>query len=261
MMIIDAHCHLGFSPQFHLPDASVATLLRIMDHLQIERAIASPLTLLSGLREPGWDEALHAHHESGGRVLLYTVFDPRTPASLDFVRRSAKETAVVGIKIHPSMHQCPADDDRYRPIWEFAATARLPILTHSWCLSDYNPPQKYSQPALFARYVREFPEVALILGHAGGRYEGHLAAVALAQAGPNVYLDLSGDVYGLGLIEYLVARLGSRRILYGSDLTWLDPRPALGMILDAEVSAADKTNILRDNALQVFHLETKELHA
>ncbi len=102
--------------------------------------------------------------------------------------------------------------------------------------------------------------MALILGHAGGRYEGHLAAVALAQASPKVYLDLSGDVYGLGLIEYLVAQLGSRRILYGSDLTWIDPRPALGMILDAEISNADKANILRDNALQVFHLETKELH-
>ena len=60
----------------------------------------------------------------------------RTPASLDFVRQSVKETAVVGIKIHPSMHQCPADDDRYWPVWEFAATARLPILTHSWCLSE-----------------------------------------------------------------------------------------------------------------------------
>ena len=231
-----------------------------MDRLQIERAIASPLALFSGLREPGWAEALHVHRESGGRVLLYTVFDPRTPASLDFVRQSVKETAVVGIKIHPSMHQCPADDDRYRPIWEFAATAGLPILTHSWCLSDYNPAAEHAQPALFARYVREFPEVALILGHAGGRYEGHLAAVALAQASPNVYLDLSGDVYGLGLVEYLVAQLGSRRILYGSDLTWLDPRPALGMILDTEVSGADKTNILRDNAWRLFHLETKELH-
>jgi predicted TIM-barrel fold metal-dependent hydrolase len=260
-MIIDAHCHLGVSPAFHVPDASVNTMLRVMDRLQIERAIAAPLALLSGLQDFGWREAIRAHRESGGRILLYTVFDPRAEGSLDFVRRSAEETAVVGIKIHPAIHRCPADDDRYRPVWEFAATAGLPILTHSWCVSDYNPTQKYAQPDLFAGYVREFPGVTLILGHAGVRYEGHLAAVRLAQAYPNVYVDLAGDVYAQGLIEYLVAQLGARRILYGSDLTWLDPRPALGMILDADISSADKTRILRDNALSVFPWKTKEVRA
>jgi len=254
-MIIDAHCHLGTSPQFFTPDASVSTMLRVMDRLGIDRAIAAPLGLLSGHDERGWREALDAHRESGGRILLYTVFDPCRPGSLEFVRQTAEEPAVVGIKIHPAFHLCPADDERYRPVWEFAAEKRLPILTHSWCISDYNPTQKYAQPALFARYAREFPQVALILGHSGGRYEGHLAAAALARQLENVYLDLAGDCYGLGLVEYLVAEAGAGRILYGSDLTWIDPRTQLGMVLDAEIPSSDKAMILRDNALRLFRMK------
>jgi predicted TIM-barrel fold metal-dependent hydrolase len=257
-MIIDAHCHLGRSAQFDQPDVSVATMLRVMDRLGIGRAIASPLSLLSGYEAEGWQEALAAQRESGGRILLYTVFDPTRSESLEFVRRSLDEPAVVGIKIHPAFHLCPADDPRYRPIWQLAAERRLPILTHSWCISDYNPTQKFAQPALFERYAEEFPHVTLILGHAGGRYAGYLAAAAVARRYANVYLDLSGDGYALGLVEYLVDAVGARRMLYGSDLTWIDPRTQLAMILDADVSASDKTCILRDNAARLFPLAAKE---
>jgi predicted TIM-barrel fold metal-dependent hydrolase len=253
-MIIDAHCHLGAWPQFHVPDASLATILRTMDQLGIARAIAAPLASLIGLAELGFREGLAAYRESRGRILLYAVFDPRWSDSLDFVRRSLQEPAVVGIKIHPAMHEYPADDDCWRGVWELAAERRLPILSHSWCVSDYNPVQKYAQPHLFARYMREFPQVPLILGHAGGRYEGHLAAAALARAHENVYLDLAGDSYGLGLVEYLAAQVGADRILYGSDLTWIDPRTQLGMILDADVPAVAKQKILGETAARLFGL-------
>ena len=38
-MIIDAHCHLGRSPQFHFPDVSVRTMLSVMDQLGIEHEL------------------------------------------------------------------------------------------------------------------------------------------------------------------------------------------------------------------------------
>ncbi len=109
-MIIDAHCHLGVSPQFFIPDASVAAMLRLMDRLGVERAIAAPMPSLLGQAELGWGEGLQAYRESGGRILLYAVFDPLSPTSLAFVRQSSEEPAAVGIKIHPSLAQCPADD-------------------------------------------------------------------------------------------------------------------------------------------------------
>jgi uncharacterized protein len=255
-MIIDTHCHLDDTSRFIVPDASLATLLRTMDRLGIERGINAPALMFTTTPDEGLRQGLAAYRESHGRILLYTLYHPYEPDSLAFVRRSLEEPAVVGIKIHPAVHLCPADDERWRPLWELAAETATPILTHSWCASDYNPAQKHSQPALFAKYVSEFPSVALILGHSGGRYEGHLAATALARTHSNVYLDIAGDIYGLGLIEYLVAQAGADRVLYGSDYQWFDPRSQLGMILDAAISPADKAKILRDNAIKLFGLTT-----
>jgi len=251
-VIIDAHCHLGRSPQFRFPDTSVETTLKIMDRLGIERAICSHLALLYGNRELGLRESVEAHEKSGGRLLLYAVFNPTQPQDLRFVERCLDTKGFVGIKIHPSIHECYPDDDRYDAVWQLAARRNVPILTHSWDISEQNPSQKFSFPSRFERFVAAYPQVPLILGHAGGRYRGHVAATELAGRYRNVFLDLAGDCYVLGLIEYLVARVGADRILFGSDLTWIDARTQIGMILDAEIEAAAKENILCQNARRLF---------
>jgi hypothetical protein len=158
----------------------------------------------------------------------------------------------VGVKIHPSMHGCYADDECYNVVWQLADERRVPILTHSWDLSEQNSTQKFSFPSRFEPFVVRYPKVMLILGHAGGRYRGHMAAAELARRYSNVLLDTAGDCYTLGLVEYLVEHAGADKVLFGSDLTWLDPRTQLGMILDAEVTTDDKQKILRANAARVF---------
>jgi hypothetical protein len=42
--------------------------------------------------------------------------------------------------------------------------------------------------------------------------------------------------------------------MFGSDMTWIDPRTQLGMILDADVPADAKRKILGDTAGRAFHL-------
>ncbi|MCX7824507.1 MAG: amidohydrolase family protein [Verrucomicrobiae bacterium] len=251
-MILDAHCHLGCSPQFRCPDASVETILKVMDRLGIERAVCAHQAMLYGEWELGFRESVEAHEKSGGRLLLYTVFDPTQPQSLSLVERCLDTRGFVGIKIHPSIHGCFADDDRYEIVWQLAARRNVPILTHSWDISEQNPAQKFSFPDRFERYAASYPDVALILGHAGGRYRGHIAAASLAKRHANVFVDLSGDCYCLGLVEYLVAQIGSEKVLFGSDLTWIDPRTQLGMVLDADIPAGAKENILYLNAKRVF---------
>ena len=255
-MIIDAHAHLGRSPQFHFPDITVERMLRVMDSLQIERTVCTHLAMLYGAWDLGYRESLQAHRETGGRILLYAVYDPWQAQGLAFVERCLDQEGFVGIKIHPSIHACYADDQRYDAVWQFAANRKLPILTHSWALSEQNPAQKFSFPSRFERFAAAYPEVTLILGHAGGRWHGHQAAAALAQRYANVMVDTSGDCYTWGLIEYLAHEVGADRVLFGSDLTWIDPRTQLGMILDADVPTAAKQKILSENAARVFSLSS-----
>lgn len=251
-MIIDAHAHLGSSPQFHFPDTSVRTVLAIMDELHIDRAVCCHLGMLQHAWEIGYEESLQAYRESQGRIVCYAAFDPWERHGLQRVARCLDRDEFVGIKIHPSMHGCFADDERYDPVWQLAAERQVPLLTHSWDLSDQNPTQKYSFPSRFETFVTRYPEVPLILGHAGGRYRGHVAAAALARTYANVFLDLAGDCYTLGLVEYLVQEAGSDKVLYGSDFTWIDPRTQLGMVLDADVTLDDKRKIMCDNARRLF---------
>ena len=137
-------------------------------------------------------------------------------------------------------------------MWQLAAERQVPLLTHSWDLSEQNSTQKYSFPSRFEPFVTRYPQVQLILGHAGGRHRGHVAAAILAREYANVFLDLAGDCYTLGLIEFLTREAGADKILFGSDLTWIDPRTQLGMVLDADVTLDDKRKILCDNARRLF---------
>jgi predicted TIM-barrel fold metal-dependent hydrolase len=79
-----------------------------------------------------------------------------------------------------------------------------------------------------------------------------VAAADLARRYPNVALDTSGDCYTLGLIEHLVEQAGADKVLFGSDLTWIDPRTQLGMILDAPLHDETKEKILYRNAHRIF---------
>ena len=254
-MIIDAHCHLGRSPQFHFPDVTVGRMLGLMDRLGIDRAVCCHLGMLQGAWDLGYRESLEAFHETSGRIVFLAAFDPSDVKSLQRVEGCLDREEFVGVKIHPSIHGCPADNERYDPIWQVAARRQVPLLTHSWDVSEQNPVQKLSFPSRFETYVARYPEVKLILGHSGGRYLGHIAAAEMAGRYPNVLLDTSGDCYTLGLIEYLAEQAGPDKLMFGSDMTWIDPRTQLGMILDADVTADAKQKILGDNAARVFNLE------
>jgi predicted TIM-barrel fold metal-dependent hydrolase len=255
--IIDVHTHLGPWPRFYLPDVSLQGILKIMDSTGVDKIISAHHAFLAHYFEHGIEESLRAYEESNGRVLSYAVYNPNHPdETMRFVEKCLDEKAFVGIKIHPSFHQCYADDERYRIVWEYADKKKVPILTHSWDYSFENPVQKFSFPSLFEKFLSEFPSVSLILGHAGGRYNGHLSAVELARKHKNVYLDLAGDSYSFGLVEWLVEKAGADRVLYGSDLPWMDPRTHLGRVIGARITDEDKMKILGINASRLFKLDT-----
>lgn len=256
-MIIDAHIHLGGLAGFHVPDASAAAALALMDRLGIDMAINMPNAGLMECFEVAYASACAAYQESAGRLPFALTYHPRYPEdSLAAIEASLAGPGAVAIKIHPGQHQTYPNDPAYDVVWRLAAERSLPIITHSWALSDYNPTQRFAVPELYEPRIARFPQVNLVLGHSGGRYEGHLAAAALAQRYANVYLDLSGDVYSFGFIEWLTGQVGAERILFGTDLDWIDPRTHLGRVLDADISAHDKELILGANACRLFGLST-----
>ncbi len=254
--VIDSHVHTGHPGVFFSPEVDAKSLLARMDSLSIQLSInlGSARNLLAASAGE-MEKARAEFEESGGRLYYCGFFDPRRAGEdLAILERAARGRGFTGIKIHPSFAQVSADDPRYAPVWEFASERGLPIVSHTWSVSSYNPVQALSTPDRFEPMVERYPGVRFVMGHAGGRGDGRRRAVRMAKQFPNAFLDISGDIMDRHSLEHMVREGVERKILFGSDYPWLDQRAHLTCVYLAGIPAETKAMILRENARVVFRL-------
>lgn len=190
---------------------------------------------------------------SGGRVRYFEVFDPRcVDASMAELRRSLPDPMCVGIKIHPVEHVIDADVPEYAPVYRIAAAYNKPILTHSWGVSDYNPHQKCGTPDRFDAHLSANPRTRFVFGHTGGRPNGLEQAVEMCRKHPRCMTDLAGDLFNGGFLAHALRDIGPDRIIFATDMYWIDPRCTLGMLLEQPLADADLLKILRLNAEKTY---------
>ena len=117
-------------------------------------------------------------------------------------------TAHVGLKLHPSHDDYPADDHRLDPYMELAQETGVPVAVHS------APGQ--SDPDLIRRLAERFPQVPVVLYHTYmGFPEGRARALAHARELGNLWLETSWCSSDFALEA--VAAVGPERVLFGSD--------------------------------------------
>jgi predicted TIM-barrel fold metal-dependent hydrolase len=68
----------------------------------------------------------------------------------------------------------------------------------------------------------------------------------------NVFVDPSGSYGERGMVDYAVAKLGSARVLFGSDMPGSDLYHNLGKITGADLSPSQREDILWKNAERVL---------
>ena len=253
MKIIDAHMHVGANVGRMVPDQSVEALVSVMDKLGIEKCISAGGLTMRGRYEEGLAIDGEFYEKSGGRV--YSFFGYRPPyckEAVSCIRAHKGDPRFCGIKIHPSISKIKATDESYRDCWEIAREQNLPIMSHTWALSSYNPAQTYATADLFEKWLREYPDVIFVFGHCGGRYNGIKDAIELGKKYKNAYFDITGDIWYNGFVEEMVEQLGADRIVYGSDYTMIEQRPMLGVVLGANIPAIDKEKILYHTANRIY---------
>lgn len=252
-MIIDSHIHVGPMARQYVRDYSIEGLLARMDRLDIARSIScNTYTLCEVDLEYGAEYGSRLYQETGGRILSYHYYTPEhREKSLDVMEKYVEDPAYVGIKIHPAFVMIPAEDESFRPAWEFAKAHGLPIISHTWDITS-NPKQIYAFPDRFEKFIREYPEVKFIMAHSGGRPGGIRAAARLGKKYKNVLFDIAGDIWCNGTLEYLTEQVGAERILYGSDYNMMDQQMMLGVVLGSKLTAKEKECILCHNARRLF---------
>jgi predicted TIM-barrel fold metal-dependent hydrolase len=169
-------------------------------------------------------------------------------ACLDEIDRCVTRPGFRGIKLWVSIN---CRSRKLDPIMRRAGQLDVPVLHHAWrklpgAVGDQ------SDAADVADLARRFPGTKIVMAHLGG-----VGAAGLCDIAPclNVWVDTAGAQPVAGLVEEAVARLGARRVVYGSDAPIRDFSSQIGRIQGARITAGDRRLILGRNAKSLLGLD------
>lgn len=169
----------------------------------------------------------------------WVVIDPRNNKTFCQAEKMLQGKKCVGVKLHPVYHKYALAEYGER-LFSFMSEHKAIVLIHPATDADYILP-----------FADKYPDVTFIMAHMGSYGEESYANAIEFSKNGNVYVDTSGFASSKNKgIEYVVNRVGSERILFGTDT--YSPGFQRGRIEYALISEEDKYNILRGNAEKLF---------
>jgi hypothetical protein len=222
--VVDAHTHLGADEDGRSQD--LPALLGQLDTVGAQsRACVFPFhdpDRRPSYRTPN-DRVLAWATRSEGRLVPYCRLDPADDPLGEAERCLA--LGAKGIKLHPRAQAFAFGIPAAEGIFEVAREAGVPILIHAG--RGMAPMDSLADLAL------RFPEVTLVLAHAGIAGQGMFAS-KLAEH-PSVLYDTSA-FSALDVVE-LFARVPAERIVFASDSPYGHPLPSLYLAMRAAARA------------------------
>ena len=237
--IIDFHGHVGRWEQYGMVD-DPALMLHAMDSAGIDKSCLFNIFHPDGTTGNDLLARFVAQHPD--RFIGFAYVSPTMPERMiPELTRAINELKFPAIKIYPPYASWPLNQPQWQSIYEFANERGLTIITHT-------DGGTLSRPRYLAEIAPRYPNANFVAGHSGNIPEPRAEAIAAAQAHPNVYLETCSTFRTPGVIEQLVDGVGADRVLFGSDVPLMDPRPQIGKIITARISDEAKRQILGGNA-------------
>ncbi|WP_135547897.1 amidohydrolase family protein [Paenibacillus cymbidii] len=250
--VIDVHGHLSAAANPYIPypneEDQAVRFLETLDSVGVDYAIVS-MQRGFGTNELDANLDLAKIMTRHPRLLGWVTYIPFLPQpSLDIADACyAVSDRFVGMKIHPDANRCAIGGPEYAPLWEYADARGLRVLTHTWGQSPYSNPEQLHDIA------RRYPNVAVLIGHSGGRGTAIETAIALANRYDNLYLDLTGAfLYSSWTLERFVRKADPDKLLFSSDATYNDVTWEIGNIAYARVPEEVKEKVLGLNAKRLL---------
>lgn len=239
---IDIHSHFNHGSPFDCPEEEIH--LRGINFLEsvyqkegISQVGISTFASVLNHVDCILDENRYLHKliDEKDWVYQWVVIDPRQKKTYEQAEKMLSHPKVLGIKIQSFEQKYDiriyADE-----LFSFANKHKTVVLMH---------PHYVSQMPSF---VDRYPDMKLIIAHLGSK--AHVDAIASAKYG-NIYTDTSGGASAFNnIVEYAVSRVGSEKILFGTDTYSLAFQ--FGRIALSDLSLRDKENILWKNAITLF---------
>lgn len=240
--IFDTHAHLGRA-RHSGRSAAVGAMLDAMDAGGVDRTLLIPFPVVEDYRREH-DEigaALRAHPD---RFVGAACLDPFVPEAefREEVRRCRAEYGFRALKFQPQYQGLNPLSERSDFLFQTALENGLALICHT------GAGVPFALPSLFIAPARRFPDLRIVLGHAGGGLYA-LEAIVAAEVCPNIYIELS-TVLPSAVLEIL-ARVGPDRLMAGSDLPE-NLEMEMGKILGLPISQDEKRAILWETPARLF---------
>jgi hypothetical protein len=167
------------------------TILAMLDEAGIR------LTLITGFDEASTagktfvtNEAVAAFAERhAGRFIAFAGADiMRGASAVRELEHWVRQRGFRGLSLRPFMIGLPATDRHYYPFYEKCVELGVPVSMHASANWTTCRPSDLGHPRHFDQVACDFPELTLILSHAG--YPWVLESCLVAWKHPNVYLEL-----------------------------------------------------------------------
>jgi len=245
--IIDVHAHYG-KWFFPIEADSPQAILHICRRFGIEKVIFSSTNavvydMAEGNRE--LSRLLEAYPQFYGYVTLNPNY---IEASKQEIQTYLASERFLGVKLHPNYSGQALDSSESQELIKEFYPYGKPLLVHTWGESGVNA---------VTQVAKAFPSLQIIMAHMGGdglEGRGWRAAIKAAKNLPNTYLEVCGSVQDRDRIREAVDAVGAERILFGSDMTLINPVYIIGVIEDADIPREAKELILYENAKRLFNL-------
>lgn len=167
-------------------EASIDLFVAEMDDVGLDHAVIVGQRSAEKWGNASNDDIASLVTKYPGRFSGFAGIDANSDNILSEAVRAHDDLGLVGIALVPGWGEPPvADDDpRLMPLYEWCAERAIPVTVTS---SHFiGPDMLHAHPVHLQRVALEYPELTLIVGHAGWPWT--MAAIALAMRCTNVYL-------------------------------------------------------------------------
>jgi uncharacterized protein len=240
--VYDTHTHIGVARHTGRT-CSAEHMLRDMDTFGVDRALLIPFPVVED-EESAHNEIAEAVRHWPDRFTGCACVYPFLPLQRfrDELHRCSEELGFRALKLQPQYHGLNPLASRNDFYFEAAIENRFVLVVHTGAGAPFALPSLYISPA------RKFPDLKIILGHAGGGIYAAEAIVA-ATVCPNILIELSSLMPHH--VTEVLAHVPADRLMIGSDLP--ESLPAeIGKILTLPISDTAKQQILWDTAIGVL---------
>jgi predicted TIM-barrel fold metal-dependent hydrolase len=225
-MISDVHIHLGERPEINRT-LTIEDLYDYIDTNSIHNAVVID-TNLPRLKKLTSSDFIYG---------FQWITERHTSIDL------AIDENIIGCKFHGGFGNFP------RPsvdVLEYLQDIKGILLMHTGRYKDGNI-QSNSSYLHSLDIAKQYTNIKVIMAHMGGTDTNIcLNALKDSMPVPNIYFDTSGITTPY-IVEKAVEMVGSKRIMFGSDIPWCSFKAMFHTVNESRISAKDKNNIFHDS--------------